>query len=167
MCAVFTLTERHISVFRKAAVLWAPVEAGAPAVLYSPLLLEAEDVPYADLAQRAGMAVASPPTEAQRRELDALVAELGDAFVVFMAQGTIQPGTYPYANPLASQPEIPFELTPAHVKLLKHARWEGGAPMAGWLGLNPKRPFGDMTYFELDMAAILGEPSVRDAEGHL
>ena len=101
-----------------------------------------------------------------------------------MAQGTIQPGAYTYTNPLAAMPhaenvtapalqkwaaqhEVRFELAAAHVKLLKHARWEGGAPMAGWLGLNPKRPFGDMTYFELDMADILGEPVVRDAEGHL
>lgn len=177
------LNEHHVRLLRAAAVVWAPVESGAPAVLYSPRLLEEEDgVPYADVAARAGLEIGSPPSEAQKRDVEALLAGLPAAFVRFMELGRLEPGRYSYRNPLVGLPHsdylvpsdrpglarqalVEFELTPELAKLLRHARWEAGS--GGWLGLNPKRPYGDMTYFELDMAEILGEPRVQDAAGHL
>lgn len=32
--------------------------------------------------------------------------------------------------------------------------------------MDPKRPYGDMTYFFIDMAAALGRPITRDRDGH-
>jgi hypothetical protein len=31
--------------------------------------------------------------------------------------------------------------------------------------MDPKRPYGDMTYFFIDMAAALGRPVIRDGKG--
>ena len=61
---------------------------------------------------------------------------------------------------LAAAPKVTFELTDRHALLLRAARWRQ-------MFMNAKRPYGDMTYFELDMAAILGEPVERTEEDAL
>jgi hypothetical protein len=176
---MFKLTESHLALLRKSIVVWAPMEAGVPAVLPSPELLADEGGPafYLDLARRAGLEDSDPPSAAQSQQLDVLMAELPEALAQLLAHGRLEPGTYDYANPLvgleasanflpeelrdlAKQPTVRFALTDSHLKLLRRARWEQ-------LFMNAKRPYGDMTYFELDMAEILGEPTQRNAEGHL
>ncbi len=183
---VFVLREQHVRLLRAAAVLWAPIESGAPMVAYSPRLVESDGIPYENVARTAGLPLGSPPSEAEKRAIDVLVAELPRAFVAFMERATLAPGRYEYRNPLvgiehadgllapslsahARETTVAFELKPEHAKLLRRGSWEGleKGSMAGYMGLDPKRPYGDMTYFELDMAEILGEPTPRDRDGRL
>ena len=159
-------TDPHLALLRHAVAVWSPVESGAPAVLLSPLQVGDEeglsDAAYADLAKRAGL------PDADKRRIDQLLGEMPEAFERLMARGTLAPGKYRYDNPLAEiawaknilpdelahlakDKTVTFEFTERHAKLLRSARWWG-------LMMNPKRPYGDMTSFERDMADILGEP---------
>jgi hypothetical protein len=170
---LFTLTAAHLTLLRQATALWTPVEAGSPAILISPK--ELDDLPAeeieADIAARAGLAVGE--LETARR----LVAELPEAFAQFLAHGTLAAGRYTYANPivefpfaaqalppeltdLAGDEAVVFDLVDEHLALLRTARWRG-------LWMNSKRPYGDMTYFELDMARILDEPVLRNEDARL
>jgi hypothetical protein len=120
------------------------------------------------------LTVDSPPSAEDRQRIDALRSELPQAFAQFMQRATLRPGRYSYPNPLVGplaawlppdagpelrQETVVFEFGADHAKLLQHTRWQG-------LFVNAKRPFGDMTCFELDMAEILGEPTPRDEAGH-
>ncbi len=174
---MFALTEEHVRLLRQSVVLWSPVESGAPAVLVSPLLMEGAEgeALEADFARRAGVPFATPPNAEQRAHAQRLIAEMPEALAQVLEHGTLAPGSYEYENPLVqfafaaqSLPEdlvhlatdrrVRFSFTKEHAALLRRARWEG-------LWMNPKRPYGDMTYFELDIAEILGEHAQRDSRG--
>lgn len=101
---------------------------------------------------------------------------LESIFQIFLAFGTLDPGNYPLksgevvdADPdVDAKYQLPhrasFDLTAKHLKLLRAASgewWDG----ADTLVIDPKRPFGNMSYFEIDMAEILGMPLRRDAKG--
>jgi hypothetical protein len=56
-----------------------------------------------------------------------------------------------------------FVVTSEHVTLMRNLNtrtWEGLVEL-----MDLKRPYGDMTYFYIDMAEALGEPVPRDDEG--
>jgi len=163
---MFKMTPAHLQLLRHSVVLWSPVESGAPGALPSPLLAEEtdkiSDATYADIAKRAGLA------KVDKAEINQLLMEMPEAFDQLIAHGTLAPGTYRYDNPLATIPwaartlptelanlatekVVTFQLTERHLKLLRAAQWEG-------MMMNAKRPYGDMTSFELDMADILHEP---------
>jgi hypothetical protein len=164
LAATFTLTNAHIKLLRNSTVVWVPMESGAPAVLISPLEMDGEAKPelYADVAKRAGL---SPVDNQQIRKL---LAEMPEALAQLLAHGELEAATYRYDNPLvtlslaeetlppelahlAKDKSVSFPFTEQHAALLRHARWRG-------LFMNPKRPYGDMTSFERDMAAILKVP---------
>jgi hypothetical protein len=163
---MFKLTPAHLQLLRHCVVLWSSVESGAPGALPSSLLVEdnekISDATYADIAKHAGLA------KVDKAEINHLLMEMPEAFEQLIAHGTLAPGTYRYDNPLAAIPwaaqalptelanlatdkVVTFQFTERHAKLLRAAQWEG-------MMMNPKRPYGDMTSFELDMADILGEP---------
>ena len=146
----FQLTPAHEKLLRQATVVWLPIESGAPGVLISPTMLESEDgePDLADVARRAG--VGDDRAAAAR-----LVREMPDALAMFLSRAHLAPGTYAHGGEGGT-----FTVTSEHLKLLRALRWEG-------LMVNAKRPYGDMTYFELDMADVLGEPSVQEADGQL
>jgi hypothetical protein len=166
MATMFTLTDKHINLLRKAIVVWAPIESGAPAVMITPLEAGKENgTPefYADVAKRAGL------TSVDKQQIDQLIAEMPQALAQLLAHGKLEAGTYRYDNPLvdlsfaantlpeelthlAKEKSVSFAFTARHAKLLRNARWRG-------MFMNPKRPYGDMTSFERDMAAILDEPA--------
>lgn len=166
LATMFMLTDTHIKLLRNAVVVWAPIESGAPAVLISPLQASDEEEPspelYADLAKRAGLQTVD------KQQIDRLLMEMPEALAQLLAHGKLEPGTYRYDNPLqtvsfaektlpselahlAHDKSVSFAFTAQHAKLLRHARWQG-------LFMNPKRPYGDMTSFERDMADILKVP---------
>lgn len=66
---------------------------------------------------------------------------------------------------LPIEPVFSFELTAEHLKLLRHMNtrdWRGYIE-----AMDPKRPYGDMTYFYIDMAETLGEgPLPADEDGY-
>jgi hypothetical protein len=163
---MFNLTGTHLTLLRHAVVMWSPVESGAPGVLVSPLQVDDEegvsDATYADIAERAGLA------KVDKGQIDQLLLEMPEALAQLLAHGELAPGRYRYDNPLADLPwtahvlpkelaslardkVVSFQFTERHAKLLRNARWWG-------MMMNPKRPYGDMTSFEQDMAGILGEP---------
>jgi hypothetical protein len=178
---MFKLTERHLKLLRNALVLWSPIESGAPGVVISPLMIrddeQATPAMYADVARRAGMTISDPPTAAEKQQVEDLLAELPEALAQLLAHGRIEAGTFRYDNPLVALPfasqmlpaeiaslanekAVTFTLTGRHVTLLRQANWRGPV-------MDPKRPYGDSTYFELDMADILGEHLAKTADGQL
>lgn len=66
---------------------------------------------------------------------------------------------------LPAERSFVFELTAEHLKLLRHMNtrdWSGYIE-----AMDPKRPYGDMTYHYIDMADALGEgPLARNADGY-
>ena len=161
----------QVRLLRQAAVAWIEAEAGGPAVLVSPLLLDDPEHPTdaarVDVAARAGLAVASPLQPEDRARVDALLGEMPAALADFLQRATLAPGTYAYQDRMPSDPSAPraeraepetLAFTAEHVKLLKALRWEG-------MLTNLKRPYGDRTSYELDMADVLGEPVTRDSKG--
>ena len=107
------------------------------------------------------------------------------ALDIVLGHGTLAPGDYSYPNLLknredgiftvmwapelecfASEDIITLSLTENHLLLLKGMRveWEElcGSNVPS---INPKRPYGDMTYFEIDMVRLLGMSYERDDEG--
>ena len=149
---MFTLTDAHLRALRGLIVVWSPVEAGAPGLLVSWKQLESED---------GALPADAPP-------------DLSQALAQFMQRAKLPPGRYSYPNPLAGRglelmlpppvadlghrQTVDFEFTAHHDRLLRHLQWRG-------LLVDPKRPYGDMTYFELDMARILGDTVARGADG--
>ncbi len=167
LATTFSLTSTHIKLLRNAVVVWAPIESGAPAVLISPLQAGGEEEPtpelYEDLAKRAGL----PSVNTQH--IDQLLAEMPEALAQMLEHGNLDAGSYRYDNPLvtisfaaqtlpdelahlAKEKSASFAFTTQYATLLRHARWSG-------LFMNPKRPYGDMTSFERDMADILKVPA--------
>jgi hypothetical protein len=167
LATMFTLTDTHIKLLRNAVVVWVPIESGAPAVMISPLQAGGEEDPspelYADIAKRAGAPSAS------KQQIDQWLAEMPEALAQLLEHGELEAGSYRYDNPLVAIPfaeqtlptelahlakekSVSFTFTDQHAKLLRQARWSG-------LFMNPKRPYGDMTSFERDMAGILKVPA--------
>jgi hypothetical protein len=130
-------------------------------------------------------------SEAQQKELDALHESMGTALEIALETAQLAAGEHHYPNyfqqfelpglsalmpplfdtwerygeyrqmPAPKADQITFQLTDDHLKLLRHIRVDWNPP-EGYTGINFKRPYGDMTYFELDMAAILGIPASAD-----
>jgi hypothetical protein len=129
----------------------------------------------------------------QQKQLDDLHESMGTALEIALESVQLPAGEYHYANyfqqfqypdlssfmpplfdtwelhsaykhmPVPQGDNITFQLTDAHVKLLPQIRVDWYEPEF-YTGINFKRPYGDMTYFELDMAAILEIPVLRDAQ---
>jgi hypothetical protein len=177
---MFTLTDAHRRLLKGATVFWNPIESGAPAILVSPMESQgtAEEI-QADIARRAGLVTGSGPVEStDLQRAKTLLDELPEAFAQMLAHGKLPAGHYEYTNPLVDSPATPavnlppelsslatdkivtFDFTDQHAALLRAARWWG-------LWMNDKRTYGDMTYFELDIAAILHQPVARDQKGNL
>ncbi len=166
LATTFTLTDAHIKLLRNSVAVWIPIESGAPGVLISPLQADGEEEPtpamYADIAKRAGLA------SVDEQQIRQMMTEMPEALAQLLEHGKLKAGTYRYENPLAGdsfaqtlpselaplakEKSVSFTFTDQHAKLLRHARWRG-------LFMNPKRPYGDMTSFELDMADILKVPA--------
>jgi hypothetical protein len=159
-----TLTEADLAVVRRLPVMWSPVESGAPAVY--------------DLSKKT----LPVPVETYRRAMRA--AE------ILIQLGELAPGRYEYDNPLdpedlATQPfvvhrrvevkgnRVAVDVTREHLALMRVANTgiidDGGRDIG--VEMDPKRPYGDMTYFELDMATTLGivaeGPPRKDDPAHL
>jgi hypothetical protein len=140
--------ELDLTVARELPVYWLPVEAGAPAIF------EVGEKAHADVdVYRHAMCAAE----------------------VLIQLGELARGRYEYENPLAGQPfelqpylehghaemrgtRVAFEVTTDHLKLLRHlgtgVRDDGGFLIG--IEIHAKRPYGEMTAFELDMGDILG-----------
>ncbi|MBX9722107.1 MAG: hypothetical protein K2X81_11975, partial [Candidatus Obscuribacterales bacterium] len=157
---------------------WMATEAGAPAIdmnrrYGSPKIHE-------DMARILGWKSPERLNSDWLRILQKLdEAILGDVLVLFLEHATISPGLYTIKNTMIDDfPDgkfllnsdgalavdipksrtMPFVLTADHLSLLQHVSWTASC-------VDPKRPYGDMTCYYIDMANILGVPFNRDGEG--
>lgn len=173
------LTSRHAALIKKLRVMWLPVESGAGGI--DPMRPLIGDGPMVALVKAA---IQSNDEALAIRTL----AELGHLVPVFVTTaGTLAPGRYtipPALRKLFAFKESGvdasgrFEFRAAHLAVLRGANWttadansiddvlaEGDIwPMPY---IDGKRPYGDRTYYQFDMAELLGEPYKRDGRGNL
>lgn len=172
-------TPQHAALLRLLRVQWMPVESGAPGLDFEQPLLGGPDT----------MAIAR---QALRTADDALVirrmAELCRLAPRFVAsQGKLAPGRYTLPAEMKEAFDFPesgvdaqggFTLRAEHLALLRAAVWreadaqqleavlrEGDRfwPMPF---IDGKRPYGDASYYQIDMGRLLGQPYQLDAKGY-
>jgi len=163
----------HVALLRKMQVIWIPIEAEGPYISH--------DAPYGSKSIAAdvrailtehglGDHTTMDAAEAQRLHEESL-----KRLPIFISAGRLTPQNYSYVIGLSSDERdmaswglkhrrpstadnVDIVITEDHIKLLKHLRIEMDADYDD-LALNVKRPYGDMTCIEIDMAAILGVAS--------
>jgi hypothetical protein len=173
-----SLSPRHIACIRQLRFLWIDAEAGAPSV--DPEAPFGSNEALRDLAEITG--------ETDEAALERLYIEVMNGLREFASTARLAPGRYVLPAPIvqllqrfheAEEAGIDehggFQFEAEHGKLIAALRWVvmtdrvsfepiaiGACLCNGGLWLvtsaNFKRPYGDMTYCELDMAEILGLP---------
>lgn len=166
----FELTLERIALIRRMVVAWNGTEAGAPTIH--------PDAPYGSTDRDDDIYNVTGDDEGAQEEHRAL----GQALGVFLQNAALKPGRYQYHNPLAKlapsdvfdlfrdeetgkTPEhITFDVTQEHLKLLPQLslEWDDAYDVPA---IDPKRPYGDMTWYTVEMAVHLGEPPEKDANG--
>lgn len=162
----FNLTDDHIKLLREFVVIWDLSEAGAPVI--DPGRPYGSTDRYSDMARIVGLTNGIPLSTEQKAILDQLYQDMTSAFEIALQHARLTPGDYSYqaapeideeTGDISAEPgkTVTFHITDAHLKLLNGAN---GVWLEYWktLGINSKRPYGDMTAFELDMANILDIP---------
>lgn len=165
------LSPSHLTLMRKLRVMWVPVEDGAPGIdMHKPLIGQGQTVAEASAALN---------TTDEAHAVHTL-AELGLMIHAFVRHGgTLPPGRYSVPEEMRKFFAFPesgvdafghFELRKEHIILLKAAQWcvvdsdtigdvldgeQEGWPMPF---VDGKRPYGDRSYYQIDMAEVLGEP---------
>lgn len=172
------LTSRHVALMRKLQAMWLPIESGAPAIVPEPALMG--DGATIDLAK----AILDTDDVLAIRTL----AELGHLVPEFVTDaGTLAPGQYVIPPELREAFDFPesgvdasghFEFRAEHLTVLRATSWitvdeysiddalsEGDFWPLPYI--DGKRPYGDRTHFQFDLAELLGEPYQRDADDNL
>jgi hypothetical protein len=178
-----TVTGDQLRLLRHLRVVWISGEAGVPAVDL--------EMPFgsADVGGDVARILGRPGGLPGRRDVvraygsdipTELPEGLLQAVAVLVDAGKLRPGTYTIVNAMRERiasgkglpldddmaPAIPaaptfnFTVSTDHLKLFARARFHG-------FGFDFKRPYGDMTYFELDIADALGvKTPPRTADGY-
>jgi sulfur relay (sulfurtransferase) DsrC/TusE family protein len=136
-----TLTERHINLIRRVRFSWNVTEVGAPRV--------DEEQPYGspdplrDLAQSLG--------EASVTELAKRHADMTDVLNKFFRRAELEPGTYQIDG-------REFALNIDHLTLVPELifDWDNEGDVWPTPSVDPKRPYGNYTFFQKEMALYLG-----------
>lgn len=169
---------RHVALINKMRVCWVPVESGAPGVYpLAPLL--GKGTPEA-----IAMRVLKTDDEAFAIRTLAEACRLLPDFVA--GGGTLSPGKYAIPAEMRKDLGFPgsgvtpagdFLLQRAHLTLLRAALWRTAendsmvkmlaSSDEAWPApfIDGKRPYGDRTYYQTDMASLLGDPYPTDAKG--
>ena len=166
----FELTLERIALIRRMVVAWNASESGAPIIH--------PHAPYGSTDRDGDIENVTGDDEGFDEEHRAL----GDALAVFLQNAALKPGRYQYHNPLAKlapcevfdlfrdeasgqTPEhITFDVTAEHRALLPKLRLEWDAER-DVPAVDPQRPYGDMTWYTVEMATHLGTPPETDADG--
>ncbi len=177
----FEVTAKQIEQLRKLIVGWAEVEAGAPGVDYVQTfgMNPDDEDPGPQILQWLGVEPSGAGGHYTPEQQSAGMAQfqsLEKAFEILLSAGEIKPGHYSFKNhgkklfphggyffdgklvPVPEGETVEFDLTAEHLKLVRRANTTG-------LFIDPKRPYGDMTFFEIDMADALGIPYQRKSDG--
>lgn len=172
------LTAQHCALMRRLRVIWLPIESGGPGIDFSQPFGEGNPT----------LATAMAILELNDEALAArLVAELGLLVAPYVGAGAgLAPGRYALpagvATELASAeagitPDGQFDFTAQHAALLKGFNWISvDASMVEYVleedtetwpmpYVDGKYPYGECSYFQIDMARVLGEPYALDDSG--
>ena len=184
--ALPTFTEQHLLLIRQLHVNWVPEESGAPGIdPVQPLWSSSANVntsTEADSALRIALHILQTT---DRTLATRLLAEVCLLIPEFVASATLPAGNYslpssfaqPQQHTSASQP---FQFLPAHQLLLNAAQWrevssdsiddvlnDEDPSQSLWPMpyIDGKRPYGNRSYYQIDMAELLGQPYAKDAQG--
>ena len=165
--------EAHLKLIRNLHVFWSPVESG------SPWINCVEPLGKGDTQALAAKITGLPPEEAQAK-----LIETARNIYTFIEKAKLEPGVYrlpehadtPYDKEHGVAADGSFTLKQEHMTLLRHMRWHfprpEEIPELMNEGVYPfpltesKRPYGDFTWFEYEMAEILGEPFALKPDGN-
>jgi hypothetical protein len=180
-----TVRPEHLRFIRSLRVEWSWCEAGAPRLrCFRPAASDGELLAYV-------REVTGPWLLADESTLVSIYREGMLAATAFVSHAELAPARYEYESPLApsqlaDEPfaksgrvqihggTIQMDVTREHLALLKRAnvRFFDDGGLRCEAAVDPKRPYGDMSYFYLDMGDILGvepdgsprenDPSVRE-----
>jgi hypothetical protein len=131
------ITQADIDWFRRSHAEWVGCESGAPAIVPPDMTLEQ----FGEVLDGGS----SPVFER--------FVNVGAAFFL---HASFVAGHYAFQPPFEKRNA--FDVTAEHIRLLQHANWNSFV-------IDCKRPYGDFTHFQIDMADILGLPITRDAKG--
>lgn len=181
---IYNFQQSDLDLIRHISLSWDPAESGAP-ILNTIHPKEGADIDPEDLFSILGdfIGVKMAGEDYSDEELENLwqaFYDIGECVMpIFAWHAKLKPGTYTTFNPWSEIPvddffegsniKIPmkeetleFELTETHLKLIPYLKFrfydEYQRPT-----VDSKRPYGDMSYFYIDMAEALGiEVPVND-----
>ena len=174
------LTAQHCALIRHLRVIWLPIESGGPGIDFSQPF--GQDNPT--------LATAMAILETNDEPLAArLVAELGLLVAPYVGAGAaLAPGRYALPADVAAElasaeagitPDGQFDFSAQHAALLKGFNWISvDAAMVAYVleedtetwpmpYVDGKYPYGECSYFQIDMARVLGEPYALDDNGDM
>ena len=163
----------HMQLIRKLRLTWSPVESGAPWIDCIEPLGEGD-------TKTLAAAITGLSPELAREKL----IETAWNIHIYIEKAELKPGVYklpehvgnPYHEMHGVAADGSFTFTQEHLILLRHMRW--GRPSREQVqallkeGIYPfpltdgKRPYGDFTWYEYEMAEILGEPFAIGPDGN-
>jgi hypothetical protein len=167
----------HAKLIREWRVTWVPIESGAPGI--------AAVRPFGrsvHVLKRAKQLLRSGDYSLAART----IVESGRVLPAYMASVKLAPGEYPVPADMEAffgapgtgvGPDGMFTFRAEHATLLKAANWrlDDRQAIEAMFGrqnawpvpyIDGKRPYGGMTYYQLDMASWLDEPYEIGADGH-
>lgn len=140
----------ELALARTLPVIWDPSESGAPA-LFDPSgrrLVNLDMATYRTVVRTAEVLLDEGQLAPGRYEYDDPIKGEPDEFKPFLARHSAQ----------IANGKVAIDVTDQHLLLLENAnvrlRDDGGRDI--FVGIDSKRPYGDMTNFYIDMGAILG-----------
>lgn len=172
----FVLEDRHVALIRAVRLNWNGMESGAPEL---DLQMPFEGSNALEILQEWH-------PDAGEAELVELLLDLPNALSVFIQTATLKPGNYAPRNidedyfraavagvgdisEFGWNEDFSFDLTSDDLSLMQVAQWEwlhedeaedamaeGGLPVPT---VDPKRPYGDMSAYTLDIHRVLGWPT--------
>ena len=166
------LTPQHLQLIRQLRVIWVPLESGAPGI--DPVEPLQGTLPSLDTAQQI-LQIQDPALATQ------LLAEVCLWVPEFVASAKLAPGSYPLPSGFSADTrQDTFNFRTEHLALLHAALWrevsaddlpdalaneDDDQPLWPMPYIDGKRPYGDRSYYQIDMAEILGQPYAKDAQG--
>ena len=163
----------HMQLIRNLRLSWSPVESG------SPWIDCIEPLGEGDTKALAAAITGLSPEIAQEK-----LIETAMNIYIYINKAELEPGVYklpehagkPYHEVHGVAADGSFTFTQEHLILLRHMNWDPPSreqiPALLEEGVYPfpltdgKRPYGDFTWYEYEMAEILGEPFAIGADGN-
>ncbi len=161
----------HEKLPRCAKLYWLMVESGAPGISFS-RFDEVDDTQNLDekVLEFAKSAIEESSKQVLTEDLKSAIGSLAQALEIVLDHGEIKPGMYDCQKSKIDTTSLEilginlknrFELTHEHIMLIrKLSVREGVLPY-----IDPKRPYGNMTYFEFEMAKASGMTLPRNGAG--